>query len=66
MKRILLATIILIACTSPKADNPKLTKNAEPEVTKDAVDTNSAKEMADAPETVQSDTLSPFPELIFL
>ncbi len=58
MKRILLATIILIACTSPKADNPKLTKNAEPEVTKDAVDTNSAKEMADAPETVQSDTLS--------
>ena len=58
MKRILLATIILIACTSPKADNPKLTKNAEPVVTKDAVATNTDKAMADAPETVQSDTLS--------
>lgn len=61
MKRILLATIILIACTSPKADTPKVTKNAETDTTQtiaSLADSNSVKGLTASSNGVQSDTLS--------
>ena len=56
MKRILLATIILIACTSHKADTPKVSSKTDTPQT--VVGSNSTKSFTSSTDAVEPDSLS--------
>lgn len=61
MKRLLLATIILMACTSPKADSPKtgrMTKDMEVKASKTIAESGYAEDKMTQESATQADTLS--------